>query len=356
MSTALRVILRYCLVTLGFLVLGIAATATAQPVRFDGIDAGAAPGSPRPNSDAAAAAFDAAASGLAPLEIIDSEVLALGNFSTLEIAPGVTAILTGTDSSGGIVADGVGIWGTTILGYNTTAAGQQFIGFAPLFNIGTASLELLFDEPIQAFGTYVTGLGTANGNLFVEFDDGSMQSLPVAGAPSGGVLFFGFTDAGAAIVRVVLELSNVFGSRDIFGVDDLRFVSANTPPVASCMESVNPSGKNTPPAGSTTLPGSKGGQNEDGFYELIGEDEQDGTAPVFVTNASGSATFGPFSSGSVVKITEAPGRTPTAKSMGGPNSAVAAHITLDSDAFVFAVDSFGEESPVVSCLVPPPPK
>jgi hypothetical protein len=82
----------------------------------------------------------------------------------------------------------------------------------------------------------------------------------------------------------------------------------------------------------------------------------DGTAPVFVTNAAGSATFGPFSSGSIVKITEAPGRTPTAKAMGGPNSAVAAHITLDSDAFVFAVDSFGNVSPVVSCLVPPPPK
>jgi hypothetical protein len=29
---------------------------------------------------------------------------------------------------------------------------------------------------------------------------------------------------------------------------------------------------------------------------------------------------------------------------------------LDSDALVFAVDSFGEESEKVSCLVPPPPK
>ncbi len=100
----------------------------------------------------------------------------------------------------------------------------------------------------------------------------------------------------------------------------------------------------------------EGGKNEDGFYELVGEDAEDGTALVFVTNASGSPTFGPFSSGLVVKITEAPGATPTATSMGGPNSAVAAHITLDSDAFVFAVDSFGEFSPVVSCLVPPPPK
>ena len=130
----------------------------------------------------------------------------------------------------------------------------------------------------------------------------------------------------------------------------------NTPPVASCLESINPHGLTIPPAGSTTLPGPRGGQNEDGFYELIGADVEDGTVPVFVTNASGSATFGPFASGSVVKITEVPGGTPTAKSIGGPSSAVAAHIMLDSDAFVFAVDSFGEFSPVVSCLVPPPPK
>ena len=134
------------------------------------------------------------------------------------------------------------------------------------------------------------------------------------------------------------------------------------PPVASCIESVNPSGKKIPPAGSTTLPGPKGGQNEDGFYELIGEKDAtngrlgNGVINVFVTNASGSARFGPFPSGSVVKITEAPGATPTAKPIGGPNSYVAAHITLDSDAFVFAVDSYGGVSPVVMCLVPPPPK
>jgi len=130
----------------------------------------------------------------------------------------------------------------------------------------------------------------------------------------------------------------------------------DTPPLALCFESVNPAAVTIPPAGSTTLPGSKGGENEDGFYMLGGQDAEDGTAPVFVTNAAGSATFGPFSSGSVVKITEAPGVTPRSKSMGGPNSAVAAHITLDSDAFVFAVDSLGQQSPVVSCLVGPPPK
>ena len=35
-----------------------------------------------------------------------------------------------------------------------------------------------------------------------------------------------------------------------------------------CLESVNPHGQTIPPAGNTTLPGPKGGQNEDGFYRI----------------------------------------------------------------------------------------
>jgi hypothetical protein len=37
---------------------------------------------------------------------------------------------------------------------------------------------------------------------------------------------------------------------------------------ALCVELWNPHGQTTPPAGSTTLPGARGGQNEDGFYEV----------------------------------------------------------------------------------------
>ncbi|MBI2859255.1 MAG: hypothetical protein HYX90_09270, partial [Chloroflexi bacterium] len=39
-----------------------------------------------------------------------------------------------------------------------------------------------------------------------------------------------------------------------------------TPPKVASVETVNPAGKNVPPAGSTTLPGPRGGMNEDGFY------------------------------------------------------------------------------------------
>ena len=66
------------------------------------------------------------------LNLIDFEALPLGNFASLQLTPGVTATLSGTDVDGGIVADGLGPWGTSTLGYNTTTGGEQFIGFEPI--------------------------------------------------------------------------------------------------------------------------------------------------------------------------------------------------------------------------------
>jgi hypothetical protein len=131
-----------------------------------------------------------------------------------------------------------------------------------------------------------------------------------------------------------------------------------TPPELSCTESTNPHGQNTPPAGSTTLPGSKGGQNEDGFYLLTAEDLLDPNVQIFVSDTSGSGPFGAYSSGDTVKLTESTDDPAEAKPMGnnqGQAGAVAAHIILNSDAVVQAVDASGNTTKV-SCLVPPPPK
>lgn len=116
----------------------------------------------------------------------------------------------------------------------------------------------------------------------------------------------------------------------------------------TCVESVNPHGQNTPPAGSTTLPGPNGGQNEDGFYR-IGTDV--GTDVFVVT---GGVTFGPFSSGTVVKYTQAPGATPSSKTIGSPNGqagAVTVHITGPDELVVRSLDGN-----TTTCFVPPPPK
>ena len=134
---------------------------------------------------------------------------------------------------------------------------------------------------------------------------------------------------------------------------------AHPPANVRCVETVNPHGRTVPPAGSTTLPGPKGGQNDDGFYRLLA-DPTDGDADIeiFVVDLGTGTEFGPFAPGDNVKYTEANGAAPTMKkigSTGGRAGAVVAHITGKGDMGVFARDNDGD-SDVVTCLVPPPPK
>ena len=122
--------------------------------------------------------------------------------------------------------------------------------------------------------------------------------------------------------------------------------------VGICQETTNPHGQTVPPAGSTTLPGPNGGQNEDGFYLISSNTGVD----VFVKDLGSGTIFGPFPSGTKIKYTQAPGGTPTSKKIGstsGQAGAVQVHITGTGDAFVFPEN---EPNHGVSCLVPPPPK
>ena len=135
-----------------------------------------------------------------------------------------------------------------------------------------------------------------------------------------------------------------------------------TPPCVCCCESVNPHGENIPPAGSSTLPGNKGGINDDGFYCLWAEDNMDPDPVIYVGYCGGDPyLFGPFAVGTVVKFTEAPGREPRIKEMGsdkGKAGAVDWHITLPADPILTAVDDAGNEFTCGCCCcpVPPPPK
>ncbi len=126
-----------------------------------------------------------------------------------------------------------------------------------------------------------------------------------------------------------------------------------TAPEVACLETVNPHGKKVPPECSTTLPGPKGCQNEEGFFELLATDICDPDPDIFVVDTGSGAVFGPFSSGTKIKYTEANGATPSIK----PGTGVIDwKIKGQGDAAVFAVDAAGNPSPPVDCLVPPPPK
>ena len=145
----------------------------------------------------------------------------------------------------------------------------------------------------------------------------------------------------------------------IFAVQ-AEVASAHDIPNPGCIETVNPHGQNVPPAGSTTLPGPKGGQNDDGFYKLVAPDGGF-TAPLsmFVADLETHTVFGPYAPGTNVKYTEANGKEPSEKKIGSTNGqagAVLVHIQGKGDMAVFAIDANNLGSEWITCFVPPPPK
>ncbi len=131
-------------------------------------------------------------------------------------------------------------------------------------------------------------------------------------------------------------------------------------PCTCCIESVNPHGENIPPAGFTTAPGTNpnSGRNPDGFYKLMACCP---TLKIYVTyvGSSNLKLFGPFTSGTVIKFTQAPGAEPDMKKIGSENGqadAVTAHITLPNDPVICAFTPAGDFMGCTICYVPPPPK
>jgi len=204
---------------------------------FSAIDVGAGPGDPRPNADAAAASFDAAASALNPLKYENFESAPLGNFSSLTLA-NMTVTMSGTASD--VDAGITNVAGSGVLGYNTTGDGSRHLRFVPPFVEVpiegpplTAIVTVTFTptEKLQAWGAYLTGVQPfPNTTVEVVFDDGTSQSFLVPGdLDLGGATFFGFTDPGKLITSVTVRETVVSGQyRDILSIDDVRFAPANS--------------------------------------------------------------------------------------------------------------------------------
>jgi hypothetical protein len=211
----------------GLAALGLAAVALllswsgsvfAGPITtFFGIDPGAGPGDPRPNSDAAAALFDAAA-GTSPATAITFENYPLGAFTTLNVTPGVT--VTSSPANNARINNDVS---NRIAGFNTTAGGSHWLRVG--VSSPARSVTFTFANPVNAFGGYFTGVGDVGpGGIDISFNDGRPEDLFVPGDRTGGVLFFGFVDPGASISSVTVTPHG----DDVIGVDDVRFASLPT--------------------------------------------------------------------------------------------------------------------------------
>ena len=215
------------LTALTLLAIGFTAPSVQAQTVYSGADLNAGPGDLHPNSTAAAASFDTAASTLGTVHLIDFESAPLGTFSSLTAAPGVT--LTG------INFDGTPLYvnntpnfpaGIPLDGFNITPGGSQYVE-----QIGGTS-TFTFSTPIQAFGIYLPGvqIGFYQDNL--TFSDGTSQTINVpAQLPSdrfnGSLSFVGFTDPGKFITQVTITASDNFRA-DAIGLDDVRFVTSTT--------------------------------------------------------------------------------------------------------------------------------
>lgn len=202
----------------------------AAVIRYDGRDAMVGPTDARPNSIAAHNAFVAAIGSsyfTLTFEGLPTGYAQTLNFTTFKFDQVGTDNYVFGGPSAGDFGQYTGVTKNTdrtdppTLGFNTTAGGDTFLRFTPKFDIGTAGATLTFNTPIEYFGAYISGLGSAAGTLNAKFNDGSAQSLGIAGGPGGGVQFFGFTSFGNPITRLDLVLDDVFDTRDIYSIDDV---------------------------------------------------------------------------------------------------------------------------------------
>jgi hypothetical protein len=188
---------------------------------YTGSDDGASTSGPWPMSAAAQTAFLAAAG---PTSLINFENLALGYYTPINAAPGVTITLNA-------VNDGCaysGICNTTfgnLYGFNVTPGGSQWLG-AP---IGTTTYS--FATPITAFGLWLTGVQTVFTTSFtMTFNDGTAQTLNLPINVNGGTTYYGFTDTAAFSSVTITNLSD-----DAWGQDDVSYSSPSGVPEPSSL-------------------------------------------------------------------------------------------------------------------------
>jgi hypothetical protein len=227
----------------------------------------------------------------------------------------------------------------------------------------TDSNELSVDDAHTVNGQILGGAGPdRNIDFLVSAGPNAGPGGSSLATPGGAAVSFSYTvpvDCASLGTDTITVSTTIAGGSD--SVDLTKDWVDTIAPTAACEESANPHGNTTPPAGSTTLPGSKGGQNEDGYYELtFGDNLPTSCLTVEVRDGSGYLyTYVP-NSGDLVKYTEDNTIAQEEKKIGSTNlkgkaDAVAVHLIGLGDLSMTVTDASGN-SATTTCLVPEPPK
>ena len=200
--------------------------------------------------------------------------------------------------------------------------------------------------------TVVNSNGIPQDNVLVTF---TVTSGPDAGltgtdkTDSAGHATFTFTNTTTPGTDKIIACFTDSAGREWCALEVEKTWVDATAPVAACVPTTNPSGKNIPRAGKNP----KSGQNPDGFYELTATDQVDPNPQIFIHDSGSSFVAGPFDNGTKIKLVQAPGAKPNVKPGAG---VIDWKIKLKGDALLVAIDASGNAAAPVSCLVPPPPK
>ncbi|MEN3310051.1 MAG: hypothetical protein V7603_6253 [Micromonosporaceae bacterium] len=268
---------------------------------------------------------------VAPVVTCDPGLSASFDHGPVTVPSGADATFVETVSVSATAPQGGTLHCTVDFQLNGAAAGPAFIETITVHvNDTTPPVVVVDDKTVEATGpagAVVSYPATAHDNV-----DGDLT--PSCAPPSGGTFPIGAT-------TVTCTATDSSGNT---GTDraTMRVVDT-TPPVPSCAQTNNPSGGTTPPA-----------KNEDGFFVLKAKDIADPSAVVYIIDsADTSVKFGPYPSGTKIKLVQAPGAPQNVKPGSGD---IDYKVTLKGDALIVGADRYGNVSAPVTCLVPPPPK
>ena len=274
--------------------------------------------------------------------------------ASTQITPGAHTLYLSIFDQGDPIYDSAAFIDNLVVGFVPDPETNCVPGAQPkIYNLSLAPAEA--DNPEQTDHTVTATLLEEGAPLA-----GATVTFAVSGA-NNGVTGSGVTDAsgqaeftwtglveGDDIVSACFDADS-HGTCEAVASAIKHWLHVNEAPAAACEPTTNPGGKVIPGRHASA----SAGMNPDGFYLLAGLDEDSPAPSMYVGDTESAFVAGPFAPGTKVKITQAPGVTPTVKQGAGE---VTAHVLINGDARVFAVDNEGAASTDAICYVPRPPK
>lgn len=212
----------------------VAVSAQATIFLFCGQDAVNFTNDPRPVSNAAFAQWAVIAGSNASISFATFENQAINAQNGL-MGPGMNVSSTNNSASHGVLdTDDV------ILGFNTTPGGRKHYRLDSEDNTNAVVMTFNFADPINSFGAWFTGVGTAAGIAEIEWTNSVGVQKIVLGELSGGsVQFCGFVDLNESFTQVRVQLLPESGGiLDEFGVDDVGYSNCNPVPEPASISAI----------------------------------------------------------------------------------------------------------------------